>query len=95
MSGMFDLGELIDGVDKGVDLIGHELERVNPKTIDFLSYQATIASDLDYAGTSTAFRSVSMTGVTVTANTDGNYDLLASASTASAAYNVFKNIIML
>ena len=28
---MFDLGELIDGVDKGLDLIGHELERVNPK----------------------------------------------------------------
>jgi hypothetical protein len=89
---MFDLGELIDGVDKGLDLIGHELERVNPKTIDFLSYQATIASDLDYAGDSTGFRSVSLTGVTITPNTDGNYDLLASATSAAAAYNVFRNL---
>jgi hypothetical protein len=87
---MFDLEELIDGVDKGLDLIGHELERVNPKNINFLSYKATIASDLDYAEDSTAFRSVSFSGVTVTQNTNGDWDLLASASGATAAYNVFK-----
>lgn len=89
---MFDLGELLDGTDKGLDLIGHELERVNPKTIDFLSYKATIASDLDYAENSTTLRSVNISGVTLSANTDGSFDLLASASTAAAAYNVFKNL---
>jgi hypothetical protein len=89
---MFDLGELLDGVDKGLDLIGHELERVNPKTIDFLSYKATIASDLNYESGATALRTVSLAGVTFTANTDGNYDLLASASSAAAAYNVFRNL---
>lgn len=89
---MFDLGEMLDGVDKGLDLIGHELERVNPKTIDFLSYKATVTADLDYASTSTALRSVSLTGVTFTANSDGSYDLLASATSAAAAYNVFRNL---
>jgi len=89
---MFDLGELLDGVDKGLDLIGHELERVNPKTIDFLSYKATIAADLSYESGATALRTVSLAGVTFTANTDGNYDLLASATTAAAAYNVFRNL---
>lgn len=87
---MFDLEELIDGVDKGLDLIGHELERVNPKNINFLSYKATVAADLDYAEDSTAFRTVSFSGVTVTQNTNGDWDLLASASGATAAYNVFK-----
>jgi hypothetical protein len=89
---MFDLGEMLDGVDKGLDLIGHELERVNPKTIDFLSYKATIAADLSYNSASTGLRSVSLTGVTFTANTDGSYDLLASATSAAAAYNVFRNL---
>jgi hypothetical protein len=89
---MFDLGELIDGVDKGLDLIGHELERVNPKTIDFLSYQATIASDLDYAQDSSFYRSIIFNGVTVTHNTNGDWDLLASSSGAPAAYNIFKNL---
>ena len=89
---MFDLGEMLDGVDKGLDLIGHELERVNPKTIDFLSYKATVAADLSYNSASTGMRSVSLGGVTFTANTDGSYDLLASASGASAAYNVFRNL---
>ena len=89
---MFDLGEMLDGVDKGMDLIGHELERVNPKTIDFLSYKATVAADLSYGATATGMRSVSLAGVTFTANTDGSYDLLASASGAAAAYNVFRNL---
>lgn len=89
---MFDLGDLIDGVDKGIDLIGHELERTSPKTIDFLSYQSTINADLSYGENSTTYRSVSFAGVTVTHNTNGDWDLLASASGASAAYNVFKNL---
>lgn len=90
---MFDLGEMMDGVDKGLDFIGHELERVNPKTIDFLSYKATVAADLSYNSAATALRSVSLAGVTFTANTDGTYDLLASATGAAAAYNVFKNFV--
>jgi len=90
---MFDLGDLLDGVDKGIDLIGHELERTSPKTIDFLSYKATIDSDLSYDQNSSTYRNVSFSGVTVTYNSAGHWDLLASASGASAAYNVFKNLV--
>ena len=78
---MFDLDEVIDGVNGGIDLVGHELERLKPETVDFLSYKGTVVSDLSYAGNVTSVRSVALTSCIISTESDG--DIAFTVSKAS------------
>ena len=44
---LFDGDEIIDGVMGGIDLIGHDIERQGKDTVNFLSYEGPITSDLE------------------------------------------------
>lgn len=84
----FGLGELIDGVDGGIDLIGHELERTRPTTVDFLSYSGNIVSDVSYAESIPVHSTVSIaSGVTVTSLSGDEIEIVATKATNLAAYN--------
>jgi len=85
---MFDQGEVIDGVDKGLDLVGHELERLQPQTIDFLSYKDTIVADLDYTDSQSTIRNAALTGASIVVNSSGDVDITISKSTNLALYNI-------
>ena len=76
----FDSGDLLSGVDGGLDLIGHNLEYEQPRTIDFLSYSETIVSDLDYDKSVPTVRTLDVTGITPVDNTNG-YVLFSGDST--------------
>lgn len=86
----FGLGELVDGVTPGIDMVGHELERVRPTTVNFLSYNGNIVSDLTYGETIPLHSTVSISsGVTVTQLSTGQIEFVATKSTNLAAYNAF------
>lgn len=84
---MFDLDEVIDGVNGGVDLVGHELERLKPETVDFLSYKGTVVSDLNYEGVVTAVRTVALTGCTISPESAGDIEFTVSKASNLALYN--------
>lgn len=63
---MFDLGLVLDGVDKGIDMIGHELEKYQPRSIDFMSYKDVITSDLSYTRSVPSITQVAHTGSAIT-----------------------------
>lgn len=63
---MFDLGLVLDGVDRGIDMIGHELEKYQPRSIDFMSYKDVIASDLSYTRSVPSITQVNHTGTAIT-----------------------------
>jgi hypothetical protein len=80
----FGLGELIDGVDGGIDLVGHELERTLPTTVDFLSYNGNIVSDLSYSESIPVHSTVSIaSGVTVTSLSGNEIEIVATKTTES------------
>lgn len=85
---MFDLDLVIDGVNGGIDLVGHELERLKPETVDFLSYKGTIVSDLSYAGEVTTINSVSLSGCTILPESAGDIEFSVSKASNLALYNV-------
>lgn len=84
---MFDLDTIIDGVNGGVDLVGHELERLQPETVDFLSYKGTVVSDLSYAGKVTSVRTVALTGCTILPESAGDIEFTVSKASNLALYN--------
>lgn len=87
----FDTGLLIDGVDGGIDLIGHELERLQPTTVNFLSYKGTIVADNSYEGSNSVVNTLaSFDDATIvkSSNTDGDIEIAVSASANPTAYSV-------
>jgi hypothetical protein len=85
----FDTGLLIDGVDGGIDLIGHELERLQPTTVDFLSYKGTIVADNSYAGSyslANTLANFNDASIVKSTNTDGDIEIAVSASSNPTAY---------
>jgi hypothetical protein len=84
---MFDLDLVIDGVNGGIDLIGHELERLKPETVDFLSYKGTVVSDLNYPGEVTTIRTVSLSGCTISPESAGDIEFTVSKASNLALYN--------
>lgn len=84
----YGLGQLIDGVDGGIDLVGHELERTRPTTVDFLSYNGNIVSDLSFSESIPVHSTVSIaSGVTVTSLSGNEIEIVATKVTNLAAYN--------
>jgi len=86
----FDTGLMVDGVDGGIDLIGHELERLQPSTVDFLSYKGTIVADKSYAGLysdATSLASFNDPTITKSTNSDGDIEIAVNATSNQAAYD--------
>jgi len=79
---IFDSGELLSGVDGGLDLIGHNLEYEQPRTIDFLSYKETIKTDLTYAKHASPLTSVAVEDVLFEDVTGTILRLTANSGTA-------------
>ena len=81
---------LLDGVDGGIDLIGHNLELKQPNTVNFLSYEGPIAADFlecqEFTTTLPAI--VDTTGVTVTQLTTGEFELTYSGAAGDDLYDV-------
>ena len=87
----FDTGELISGVDKGIDLIGHNLEYEQPDVIDFLSYKETIKSDLIYDNESGNLQSIDATLALIEDLTDNKVRITVNKSDNEALFNLFSS----
>jgi len=85
---VFTNGELLSGVDGGIDMIGHNIEFAQPKVIDFLSYKETVKSDLTYPKTLATTRLLDLTNVTVDENSSGNVTFAITKSTNEASYDL-------
>ncbi len=85
----YDSGELLSGVDGGLDLIGHNLEWEQPTTIDFLSYKETIKANLDYAKKSVTLKAINdCTGLNPVLASSGNLLISVDSSTNATFYNI-------
>jgi len=89
---MFDLDLVIDGVNGGIDLVGHELERLKPETVDFLSYKGTIVSDLSYAGNVSTVNTVALTGCTISTDSDGDISFTVQKATNLALWTAISGM---
>lgn len=85
----FDSGELISGVDKGIDLVGHNLEYEQPNSIEFLSYKETIKSDLSYDEDGGEELSIDATGALLEDVTGGRVRFTINKSDNLSLYNTF------
>lgn len=83
---------LIDGVAGGIDLIGHNIEENQPDSINFLSYEGAIKTDLldcrEFAQPQTV---IIETGelVNVITDTAGNIEITISGSVGDSTYDAF------
>ena len=69
---VFANGDLLSGIDGGIDLVGHNLEYAQPKKIDFLSYKETIKSDLEYDAVLPVLDILDLASVTISDSSSGN-----------------------
>lgn len=90
---MFDLGLVLDGVDKGIDMIGHELEKYQPRSIDFMSYKDVIASDLSYAEARSTVTGRASTDITITQGTGDDFIEMVIPSTAGATFTTARSAV--
>lgn len=84
----FDTGDLVSGVDGGIDLIGHNLEYEQPKTINFLSYKETIKTDLTYTKAAPTLKTLDLTGAVITDGTAGTVIFAIDKAVNETVYNV-------
>lgn len=87
---------LIDGVPGGIDLIGHNIEYSQSSGIqddvNFLSYHASIVSDLSYARSAQVTNTVTVpsgTSINVTGLTGGNIQITTVGSVGNDVYDAF------
>lgn len=85
---VFENGELLSGVDGGIDLIGHNIEYAQPKSIEFLSYKETVTSDLAYAQDFSDTTVLDLTDVIIDENSNGNATFAISNTTNQVAYDL-------
>jgi len=84
---------LIDGVRGGIDLIGHNIEKEQPDTVNFLSYQGPISSDFEEARQFTIPATVLIdTGaiINVTTLTTGEIELIYNGTAGDDLYDTLK-----
>jgi hypothetical protein len=86
-------GELLSGMDGGLDLIGHNLEYAQPKVIDFLSYKDTVKSDLEYAKTLAVTSTLDLTDVTISENSNGNVTFAITKATNETSYDLASTFV--
>lgn len=84
---LFDDGQLVSGVDGGIDLIGHNLEFEQPTTIDFLSYKDTIKTDLTYSENASVLKTVSIENAVFEDNSAGNLQITVNVIDNQALYD--------
>ena len=90
---LFDGETMLDGVPAGIDLIGHNLEWVQQNSaqtdINFLSYEDTIAADLEFCRETADVQTIPMNDAdgTVAVNTAG--DITITVLSTSGAYADF------
>lgn len=90
---IFADGELISGVDGGIDLIGHNIEYAQPKFIDFLSYKETVKSDIIYDAQLAVTSVLDLTNVAKSDNSAGNVTFTISKASNAAAYDVASTLV--
>jgi len=92
---LFDGDTLLDGVQGGIDLIGHNIEYTQATSIQddvrFLSYSGSIVSDVSYNGTGTAATEVTQTTelLSVTEITSGDVQIQVQGAEGDALYDAF------
>jgi len=87
---LFSGDYLIDGVDGGLDLIGHNLELEQPKTVNFLSYEGPIAADFDACQDFNDINNtlVDTAGVNIAPLTTGEFELTYFGAAGDDLYDV-------
>lgn len=84
----FDNGNLLSGIDGGIDLIGHNVYYETPKAINFLSYKDTVSTDLTFAKNAVALKTLNITGIIMANGTSGNLIFSVDSTTNPAFYNI-------
>jgi hypothetical protein len=91
----FDTGNLLSGIDGGLDLVGHNLEYEQPTTVDFLSYKETIKTDLTYTASVPTVRTIDYSqavlansGLNMTITIDKVDDLALYTLLATSTFSV-------
>jgi len=86
---LFDGDKIIDGVMGGIDLIGHDIEKQGHDTVNFLSYEGPITSDLaDCRKFISANQEVIATQAPVTIQlTSGDFEIAYSGTTGDPLYD--------
>ncbi len=83
---------LIDGVAGGIDLVGHNIEENQPDSINFLSYEGAIKSDLLDCREFAQPQTVTIeTGESVSVSTDtaGNIEITILGNAGDSTYDAF------
>tara|TARA_R100001480_G_scaffold27790_3_gene38172 strand:- start:4351 stop:7599 length:3249 start_codon:yes stop_codon:yes gene_type:complete len=81
---------LIDGVAGGIDLIGHNLEKSQPSTVNFLSYQGAIKSDVESCKEFSTPNTVEVSAtdvVAVSTNASGDIEITVTGSAGETLYD--------
>ncbi len=81
---------LIDGVAGGIDLVGHNIEKSQPTTVNFLSYQGAIKSDVESCKEFSTTNTVEITTDDIAAigtNTAGDIEITVTGSAGETLYD--------
>lgn len=87
---------LLDGVDGGIDLIGHNLELERPLSVNFLSYEGPIVADFQACRIPSNLQTIVVdTGasISVTTLTTGELELTYIGAAGDALYDVLSTLV--
>lgn len=93
---LFSGDVLLDGVDGGLDLIGHNLEREQPNTVNFLSYEGPISADFQACRAPSELQTIEVdTGasISVTTLTTGELELTYIGAAGDPLYDTLSAMI--
>lgn len=87
---------LIDGVAGGIDLIGHNIEESQPSTVNFLSYEGAVKSDITSTRTFTTPNSLELStgdSVSVADSTSGDVEITIIGASGDTLYDAFAAMV--